>query len=264
MARKRRRKIKKPKFKISPKLIWVIIYSLSVIIALGGLGYYMYISDIFKITEVKSNLALGQNLKKEILKETLFTIDIQSIVKAILKNHPEYEKVTVLKRFPSTIMISIKKRLACAQLKAKKFYPIDKEAIVLSEGSSKALDNLILIEISDYNRFFDKGYKIKDERVTESFELIEALQSQGFLKEFEVKLINFTYLSAAYFIICPQSFDLKSEACQEEIKIITGENDFPKKIKVLMNLLEEELKKRISLVKYIDLRHKKVYVGFDR
>ena len=48
------------------------------------------------------------------------------------------------------------------------------------------------------------------------------------------------------------------------IKVIVGGNDFDKKAMRLKNLINDELTDKLNLVKHIDLRFKKVYVGFKR
>ena len=43
-----------------------------------------------------------------------------------------------------------------------------------------------------------------------------------------------------------------------------NEDNISQKIDILRRLLADELQGKLAMVKYIDLRHKKVYVGFKR
>jgi cell division septal protein FtsQ len=69
---------------------------------------------------------------------------------------------------------------------------------------------------------------------------------------------------AIYFLIgsLPQSGN--RIPAQEEIKVIIGEDDFKSKVSLLKEVVNSKLKDKLSSVKYIDLRYKKVYVGFRR
>lgn len=64
-------------------------------------------------------------------------------------------------------------------------------------------------------------------------------------------MINATSLAALYFVV-------------EDTKIIVGKDSFGRKLSILDELYEKTLKSDFSSVKYIDLRHKKAYVGYER
>lgn len=266
MRKRRYKKFRKFSFRLNSKLIWIGSLCFFAIILFLGLGYAIYTLEIFKVKEedIESNVSLNGSLKNMIVGKSLFTLDIESISLQLLKEHPEYKKASVLKKFPSTVVIEVEKRIPIAQIKGKKFYPIDKEAIILSEGEAQPLKELIPIEISDYNNFFTRGHNIKDERLETAFNLIEILREENFFKECTVKSINATDLEVLCFFMDCKSLAGEKLALLEDIKIIIGKENFRGKIKLLKNLINQKLKDKISLVKYIDLRFKKVYVGFKR
>ena len=270
MRKKRQGKFKLFNFKTKPKLnhkvIWGVSFFILISIILVGLGYAIYVAGIFKVREdsIKSNIVLSKSLKESIKNKSLFDLDIKAISRRILKGHPEYKEVYVSKRFPSTVIVEVKKRIPFAQIKGKKFYPIDREAVILSDGSIEPLDNLVSIEISDYNRFLKKGTNIEDERLEYAFNLLETLAKDDFFDEFIVRLINSTHLQASYFIMEHKDSATGTQLPIRGIKIRIGQDDFRQKVKLLKRVIKQELKDKISLVKYIDLRHKKVYIGFKR
>lgn len=256
----KRFKFKRVKFKLSFKLFWMGGAFLFVAVFLAGLGYAIYTSEVFIIKEenIESNVVLSESVKEKIKGRSLFNLDIKSISFQLRKKYSECKEICITKRFPSTVIIEIKKRAFFAQIKGKKFYPVDREAVILSGGRIEFFPNLISVEIADYNRIFKKGDVAKDKRLEYAFNLIDALREEDFFEEFPVKLINSTDLQAIYFDI-----ECKSNSA-ENIKIKIGKDNFKQKIKRLKNLINQELKNKMPLVKYIDLRYKKVYVGFKR
>ena len=113
MRRGRRRKFKRLKLKLSPKLVWAG-FSLAVCFAvLGVLGYMVYTSDTFKIKEgnIQSNVILSKGLKEKIRKSSLFDLDTKLISSYISRKHPEYKEIIISKKFPSSVWVEVKKRV---------------------------------------------------------------------------------------------------------------------------------------------------------
>lgn len=237
-----------------------------IVALLFALGYVIYSLSIFKVSEqnIISNITLKKSLKSKIVGNSLFAVDINSISSQILRENPEYKNIYVSRRFPSSLVVEGYKRRVFAQIKGKMFYPVDREAVILSEGSLGPLTGFIPIEIDQRSGFFKKGYKIRDKSINQAFKLIEALQSQDFLKNFAVTLINSTEPEAIYFFIKPKILkDHNQQLAVEDVKVIISQDNLKQKVILLKNLLVKEIED-LSLVKYIDLRYKKVYVGFKR
>jgi len=266
MKRKKRKKSKQFNLKTDPKVIRKGSFILFIFLLFAGLGYTIYVSEAFvvKARDIKSNIALGKNLIEEIKSKSLFNLNIKEISSCLLEKHSEYKEVCVTKKFPSTVFIEIKKRFPSAQIKGKKFFLIDREGVVLDSGSVQPYENFIPVEISSHNRFLQKGYNIKDERLKYAFDLIDILGPVGFSDKFIVKLINSTHPRAIYFIVDYKSFDEGKEILTKGIKIILEETSFREKMQSFRKLIDGELKDKMSLLTYVDLRHKKVYAGFRR
>jgi len=267
MRRKKGRRFRQFNFRLDPKLAWWGSLIFCCLILLVGLGYTIYTSSIFKINEgdIKdSRHLLSRGLKMKIKNKSLFSLDIKSISSSLLKAHPEYKEIYVYREFPSSVIIEATKRIPFAQIKDKKFYPVDKEAIILSEGDVRPLDNLIPLEVSDYSGRLKKGSKIKGKKLEYAFDLIDALGNEGLFDRGQVKLINANSLEAVYFIFVRKGIDVQSASMDEEIKVIVGKGDFRRKLKLLKDLIDHELKDKMFLLKYIDLRFKKVYMDFKR
>ncbi len=267
MRRKRRRRFKQFNFKINPKLGWWASLIFCCLILLVGLGYAIYTSSIFKIKEadIRSNMPLSRGLRERIKGKSLFGLDIKSISSSLLKTNPEYKEIYVYREFPSLVVIEATDRIPFAQIKDKRYYPIDREAVIINEGKLKPLEGLIPLEIGDYRRSLRKGNNIKSERLEYAFNLIDVLRDQGFLKgKAQVKLINTSHLEAVYFIFADKTSQRQNWSPGEGIKIIVGKGDFQRKVKLFKDIIEQELKEKMSSVNYIDLRFKRVYMDFKR
>jgi cell division septal protein FtsQ len=236
------------------KLIFRFLFLGFVLLFFAFALYYLIkkIPSFFIIENVEVNEKIEEDLKEKIKGKSLLTINLQEIRKSILKDHPEYKDVFILKKFPFTLKIEIVKRTPFAQWKAKEYFLLDEEGRIIYGPSNKPFFNFIPIEINDYKRSLRKGKKIKDKRLFCAFALIKEIKKREFFNRFPITLVNPTKLSSFYFIM-------------KGIKIILGEGDLTKKIDLLETLLRrEELKGNLARIKYIDLRYDKVYLGFKR
>jgi cell division protein FtsQ len=68
------------------------------------------------------------NLKKG---TSIFGISPQKLVKDIISRHPEVREAKVKKRLPDTLQVEVKNRIAVAQVRLTKFYPLDDEGFLL-------------------------------------------------------------------------------------------------------------------------------------
>jgi cell division septal protein FtsQ len=240
---------------LEAKSAWKGFFSIALFILLASLTIGFYTSRSFRVKEIKSNIALQVNLKNAIeryaLNKQLFSVDIEKIYNYIIKNHPEYKEVYISREFPSCLKIEINLRTPFAQIKAKRFYLIAKDGVVISDGSPDAFGGFIPIEISNVNIILPRGSLVKDKRLKLAFDLIGKLRNSSFFKKIPLSLINVASPEVAYFII-------------QDTKIIIGANELDKKLNILEQVIKEQLQNNISGAEYIDLRYEKVYLGIKR
>lgn len=252
---------------MNSKLAWWFSLIFCCLIILIGLGYAIYTASVFKVkeTDIRSNMPLGRGLKERIKEKSLFSLDIKSISASLLKANPEYKEIYVYREFPSSVVVEAIKRIAFAQIKDRRYYPVDQEAVIINEGKLKPLAGLIPLEIGEHRRSLRKGSNVKSKELKLAFSLIDALKSEGFLEsKSQVKLINSSQLEAVYFIFAQKDFQGQNRSLDEGIKIIIGKGDFKRKVKLFKELITQELKGKMSSVNYIDLRFKRVYMDFKR
>jgi hypothetical protein len=239
---------------------------------LGGLGFLVYKWSIFELTEndIDSNLKVPAGVKRLIENKSLLTLDVEPVSLLILKVNPEYKNIRVLKRFPKTLFIRGQKRIPVIQIKDRKFYQLDSEGVVL-DFSNEPYEGLVYVETANLDPGLRRGSVVKGKDFSCLMRLLDELEDNGFLKKgffpdtrsgYWVKSINITQIPNIYFML--EVSPGGGQPPQEQIKVITGSEELGRKLKALRNLIESNLKDRMKLVKYIDLRYKKLYISFKR
>jgi len=264
--RKRFKQFKKFKFRPNPIVIWSGAFLFMFLALFGSLGYLVYSSDLFrvKLQNINSNVELNPKIEEMIEGKSLFSLDIAEIASLILEKNPEYKDVSILKRFPSDLIIKVKKRIAYIQIKGRKFYPLDKEGVIIADGSTSEFDDLIVAEIGSDWRLFRKGYRISDQALAYVFDLVSNLRKSNMLDSLGISSINATQPEALYFMIEPKKLLIREGNFNKKIKVIIGKSDFSRKISLLENVVKVKFKDKLNLIQYIDLRYKEVYVGLNR
>jgi cell division septal protein FtsQ len=186
------KKANRANFKLDSRLIktaLVFIFSLFLLSYLYKTAEtFLSQSNTFLVNEncVKSNVVLDKNTKREISGKSLFSLDAGKIRRMLLEGNPLYQEVCVLKEFPATVKILIKKRRPLAQIKNSLFYLIDREGVILSGGSAEPFDNFVAIDLYDRARKLDPGDLIRDKRLEYAFILWEAFQGKDVVKRFVI------------------------------------------------------------------------------
>ncbi|MCM8830939.1 MAG: hypothetical protein NC918_01940 [Candidatus Omnitrophica bacterium] len=240
--------ITKINFKINLKFFVIGIFFLFMLLLLTYPIKLFFTSNLFLIKEIKANVVLEADIVKLIKGKSLWDINLKEIYSKIHIRHPEYKKIQILKQFPSTLLIDIVTRKPFAQITCKYFYKIDREAVIISDGSLKPYVGLIPIKLEDQKFLYKRGLKIVDKRIQVVLSLIDELNKLNkFFENFPIKFIDAANLSELYFVI-------------GNTKIIIGTDNFSKKLKLFRRIVEGELNSDLSLVEYIDLRYENIYI----
>ncbi len=266
MARRKRKKNKKVKFNFNKQWFFRISIVLCCFLLVWSGIVIIGKTKTFNIREsdIKANVQLNKAVLRHMVDNSIFTVDLEFVANSLMKGHPEYKHISIKKNFPREIVIDINKRGYFAQIKGKKYYLVDKEAVVLSDGNVGAYENLIPIEYNGPHRPLKRGQHINDKNLQLAFDLIERINKEVVFRKFVVSLINVVNDQGTYFLIQSRNSGDSGSSTLKVVKIIVGKDNYSFKIKILSDLIDGELREKMPHVKYIDLRHKKVYVGFRR
>lgn len=212
-------------------------------------------SDYFKVESVEVK---GQNLSTLFIKKEIFeigkgrnilTLDLQNIHKKILSEYPEIQELKVVRILPDKLVIKIKARRPVAQIShSSKFYPVDRELVVLSNISYEAYKGLPVItginmRLNDYI-----GRQCNSRQLENAFMLLDAINSSGLLSDHDLAMIDASdYKNLSFYI-------------EDGIEVKIGSENFENRLSLLKKtFLDTKLNK--SEIKYLDLRFEDVTIG---
>ncbi|MCP4653166.1 MAG: FtsQ-type POTRA domain-containing protein [Candidatus Omnitrophica bacterium] len=262
--KKKNTRNKKSKIDFNPKIFIAIFLIFLGIGATFYLGKIIYESKVFTVKKIDSNVKLDDDLIASVKGRSLFTVNTSYLYKRISSNNVEYKDVSIVKKFPDTLRIEIVKRVPFAQIKAEKFFLIDRDGVILNSGQRTAFDSLIAIELAARSNPLHRGAHIKEKQLDIAFVLMDELVKNRFFKKNPVTLINITSKQALYFNVEALASNSQEEEFSVKVKVIVGEDDFAHKLHVFESLINNKIKADLHLVKYIDLRYKKAYIGYKR
>ena len=225
------------------------------LVAIGFAVRAIYKSNVFVIKEVRTNIALGPELIKSIKGQSLFSLDTRELYKKIFAANTDLKDVVVVKRFPCVLNVVVVRRKPFVQVKYNGFFTVDKEAVVI-DGDSAPEPNLLAVEISDSPKKPARGVSLMTPQFKLAVTIINELKVHNLFARYPVELINVASEKSSYFVIRNKNIALTS------VQVIIGNEDLGRRLLIFENLMATKIKGDLHLVKYIDLRYKKAYVGY--
>ena len=153
----------------------VVRIFLSLVLLTGCIVGVIYLGKyLFRIRDITF---VGEGMKV-VVDESLFSGNLlffpsNILKKSILSEYPELKDVIVRRRFPSTLEITLVKRLPFAVLlTSKTWYQVDEEGIVVGVGWESAMPT-ITVDIENVRT----GRKIDDARVTSSLSFLTRVKN---------------------------------------------------------------------------------------
>jgi hypothetical protein len=248
--------------------IWILVVFLAIGIILLG-GYRIYRADFFRIGEknLQSNIDISKNFINKIKGKSIFNLNLDKLYVYLMQKYPEYKEIKIIKKFPNFIKVEMEEREPIAQIRAKNFYLIDQEGVIISQGQDNPREGLPVITDLSFDQYLAKGRNIYNENVKTAFKLINIIKDEGLLEainsldtdyQFELEDINVSSPETIYFYLKNKKY------YQKKIKVILNQKDLKEKVSLLKRLAGQKLKDKLSLIRYIDFRFQKVAVGFKR
>lgn len=251
----------KAKFKFTPflgiGLCLLLVFFFAVGMLIKDLGGFLYANPQFNVSTVKLIIdgkeqpASSRAYYEKYLKApvTTFGFDLAASRNRLMKAHPEAKSIRVYKAFPNEIIIEVINRKPIAQLKSGgRFYPVDRDGIILIDISQSPIKGLIvIIGAVQSGGPLEVGRPIKSKNFQRALGLLRDLSSSGLLNNYRVTQIDCVDASNLSFL-----FD-------NGIEVRIGDADYQKRLGALKGVLSKI--KDTSSVDYIDLRFKDVVVG---
>lgn len=255
-------KKKKPFFK--NKFFWLAIL---ILIAIGGLSYFLIFSSFFDVKEIKisgnekisretiDNLVQGkiQQDFKFFKNKNINLLALSEIDKALLENFPEIVKVTSEKELPNTLRIEIEERKPTAIFKQNNnWFFADKEGIIFQqineELATQTAEQMTIVRNSLLTKDLKLGERIAEkETISQILELESKMREELKIPLKEMAIVSDDRLNVKTSEGWEAYFNLKADLNWQFIKLKT--------------VLEKKVlpEKRGNII-YIDLRFENVYI----
>lgn len=256
------RRFKKRKSVLKSRLFWnfILIFILAI-----SVFYFSFLSEIFKIKEIKISAPenIPQNeiqalLEKELKtpffyffhKNTFLLVSSERIEKGIQERYPEIKQANLKKKFPRTLILEIKTRVAAGIwcFNESNCFLIDKDGTMFRGPTSKQdLGGDLAVIFSE-----NKGVKNLGEQVISREKINRLLEIDNKLeKDLEIAVEKFT-------LIGENRLDVKTVKGWEIYFDLSS--DINLDLTKLQLLLEKEISPEArENLRYIDLRFSKVY-----
>lgn len=248
----------KIKFKFSPFFAIGICLLLVALLAVGmlikDLRKFLYATPIFNVSNVR--LTIDGREANQVMRASyggfpkvssnLLEVDLSAYRSKLVKAHPEAKSITVSKALPNELAVEVVNRRPIAQLKAGRFYPIDKDGVILLEISQVPVKGLPIIRGgAQPGGILDVGRRVKSRNIDQAFLLLRELTSSGLLNRLlEIDCVDASNLAFLF---------------DNGIEVRVGEGDYSQRLKKLKGVLAKI--KDPSGVEYIDLRFRDVVIG---
>ena len=131
----------------NPMYIWILL----VIILIGALVWWVFLSDFFKIKEIDIDGTINESIKVEIDKfygQNIFLFTVGAKDKELAKKQTSVEKLNIIKGIPDMLKIEILVRSPKIRWKSQdKIYFIDDEGIIFNLVENiEEYDNLPIVK----------------------------------------------------------------------------------------------------------------------
>jgi len=207
-----------------------------------------------KEEDIKKSLNIGEHIN-------VFSLDLKKISQK-LEDAPEIKRAIATRQLPNKLIIQLQRRKAVAQIKAGRYFLIDKEGIVLPGPKNFSFADIPLIEGINFKVGKTKiGKKYISQDLDSVLSLINFFSS---LPNFKIKKINVRNIQNIFFYLqvnnpnlhnwLGKSILLKIRAVPKGIKEMDA---LRKKIGFLDEILPAHSPNKM---RYIDLRFKDIIV----
>ncbi len=246
---------------ISPKmriLGWKFVFLLIIFLVLVGLLGYAYVfyttSPYFAVKKVllvgdkpDSSVDYGA-IKKMALGKNIFKVNLGQIGAYMLDNYHELKDISLRRAFPDSILVVASLRKPAAYLREERYYPIDKECIVLPGVKDLPDKNLPVVSGINVNLRKAIGKKIDSKSLRQALILFEFIKESGILNNHTLGGINAGNMKSMSFTL------------DDGMEIRIGYEYYAARLKSLKEVLADP-KIWPSDIGYIDLRFGEPVIG---
>ncbi|MDD5617572.1 MAG: cell division protein FtsQ/DivIB [Candidatus Omnitrophica bacterium] len=253
------KKIKLKTFIVSALPVLAFLFSFWLVIL--GIRSYIGNTSYFKIKRIIlsgiDDKNLAQNISRVFLYDNILILDLKKVREELKITNPQFYEVDVVKNFPDQITINVIVRRPVTQVRHKGFFLVDSEGVVVSDMSTRPLNEPIIISGLKGISSLSFGKKIQ------WFGFKSGLKLMQLLKAMKQDFIYFMPQLANEKIEIDLSKYPSFYVYLGKMEVRLYDSDLENKLKLLIKVLPT-LSDRMQEIRYIDLRFAEPAVSFKK
>lgn len=207
---------------------------------------------IYDENGVLRNLSLKDVGEDNVMGVNVLFVDLGAMKDKIEAKHPEFKDIVVRRLLPNMLVVEGTLRKAVAQIRSDRYYPVDREGVVLPDVVNFPSPELPIVTGIGINlaKISKTGFsEFEEQKLTNALDLINDIAANDKLKNYRLKVVDVTD---------PGNITFSLGMINIEIKI--GNSDFADRLAVLATVIDQ-LGQDINNFKYIDLRFEDPIMG---
>lgn len=150
---------------------------LAALLGLSGVALWGYArhADAFRVTSVSWPPQSSFTLREPLIGANLLAVDLRSLSEELQRQQPWLKEVRVTRQLPNAIRIDPIQRRPVAQLRIDRWYPLDREGVVLPNGRADPDERLVRFTGIGLGRT-GKIHADDDARIQLALRVLQALQ----------------------------------------------------------------------------------------
>lgn len=235
-----------------------IVLAFSVFAIVGILAWAFYAlynnSSYFLVEEIimvgaKADSSVNYDDLDGMMKgKNIFKLDLNNIRNYMLDNYKELLNLRLRRAFPDSVIAIMTLRKPVAELHQNRYYPIDKDGVILSGVKDYPDNKLPIISGVRTNLSRRVGHATDSKRAKKALLLLKKLDSSGILDEHTLVEIDVSSTRNAIFFL------------EDGLEIKIGREDYALRLENLKRILQGP-KLKAADIRYIDLRFKEPVIG---
>ncbi len=216
-------------------------------VSLVNLPYFKV--NVFEIEGQEGLVSLkGEDFLKNYQGRNIFSVDVKAIADRVYAKYPDAKDIRVRRVLPDRLLLAVTLRKPVALVSDGRYYPVDKDGVVLPNADASSWQKIPVITGLDLNAGDKVGRRCDAKGLKVALDLLLAMQRSMFLSEYTVTSID---------VSDPRNISFFLE---DGLEVKIGRENFRERLKTLLQTLRNP-KLIVSRIKYIDLRFKDVVMG---
>ena len=238
----------RPRAQHRPRIAWPVLTVFGLLIAAlvaGGVALDRFVrtSPYFIVRQVRVPKGVQVPLARALLGRNLWSVELSSVQQTTAQANPTFKGVRVWRQWPQRIVVEATRRTPVAQVRASRYYPVDAEGFVMTEGAPAPLPGLIVLDgVDNPVARLAPGRLNRSPRLAMALAALVRLRSSSELRGHVLQRVDCSHPSQVVVYL------------DDGLEVRMGPpDDWPRRLPQLRKSLEMLAQKQLSPA-YVDLR----------